>query len=235
MQFFRRIRYRFFYPAGLISLVLLPVLGYIYLDQKGAFHQEYIIEVTLWNPPDTPPDQFNENPEFNVSPASIRKFKTILLNGNQLEDEHKLQQAQKEIHQLMINKDTISGIHLIYGPKATYGTMISGLNICLEEQTIVNWPNVGWSIYSNNLWVFYRDVDYSQLFTCGTEYEAYTDLKEKNNYQVFTDLIKEEICKSISSLKQAKSFWPAGILYIIMVSLTARKAVRRLRNQPFNH
>jgi hypothetical protein len=227
MQFFRRKRYRFFYPAGLISLVLLPLLGYFYLDQKGAFRQEYNIEVNFWNP-----EQFKDIPEFNVSPESVRNFRTILLNGNKLEDELKLQQAQKEIHQLMINKDTLNGIHLLYGPKATYGTMISGLNICLKEQTKVNWPNVGWSSYGNNLWVFYLDIDYSQFFTCGTEYNVYSGLKEKNKNQVFIDLIYQELRKFISSLKQAKSFWPAGILYIIMVSLTARKVVRQFRNYP---
>ncbi len=170
-------------------------------------------------------------PEFNVSPATIRNFKTITLTGNKVEDEHNLKVAQDEIHQLMVDKDTLIGIHLIYGPKAKYATMISGLNICLEEQTKVNWPNVGYSSYKNNLWVFYRDIDYSLFFTCGTVSEGYSGIKAKSSYQTFIDLAHSELKQIISSFISAKSFWPAGILYIIMVSLTARKVVRQFRNQ----
>ena len=220
MQFFRRKRYRFFYPAGLISLVLLPLLGYYYIYSKPAFEQKYVIEINTLSP-----QLIKNNPKIFPDPAKLRQYKPILLTGNDIEDAIKLRQFQLEIRNMISNKDTIKGAQIIYGSKAKYNSFVESINICYKENASY------WAPLNNNFYVIYRNPtkqNYLQSF-CGTsEIQAYYDRLMRNEEERLHRILHPVPQKSIIDI--AKSFWPAGILYIIMVSLTARKVVRQFRN-----
>lgn len=221
MQFFQRKRYRFFYPAGLISLVLLPALSYVYFYYKPIVEQKYSIELNTYSP-----DQTKDHPDLFPDPIIIRNYFKIYLTGEKRHDSLNLIYAQLVVRQILSKKDTVNGVQIIYGPKAKYASFIETLNICLKENARSYTP------YKDSFLILYYELNpnYQKALlssVCGTpEVQAYYDrlFREANEakYKQTHPDTKNLL------LKSSKHFWPAGILYLIMVALTIQKVAARI-------
>ncbi|MFC5269137.1 hypothetical protein [Adhaeribacter terreus] len=120
MQFFRRKRYRFFYPAGLISLVLLPLLGYIYFYRKDSFQKQNAFDLRL-------------KVCYDVYPDSI-KFATIDFGKDKIENKRILAEAQSNLRQFNIERVKTTGVNLNLNDGANYQDLINVLDVCHSEK-----------------------------------------------------------------------------------------------------
>jgi hypothetical protein len=222
LQVFHPKRYRFFYPAGLISLVLLPLLGCIYLYSKPVIEQQYVMEVNTISP-----ESQKRYPDRFPDPLELRQYQKIFLSGNKTGDSIKLLEVQGAIHSILTKKDTVNGIQIVFGPKAKYFSLVQSLNICLMEEAKT------WTIHKNNFLVLYRNPTKQVNFRsfCGTpEIQRYYDrlFREEKELQYK----KLHPAPAISLAAIIKTFWPSSVLLLIMVSLNIKKVRHLLREQP---
>lgn len=122
-------RKRIYYSAGLISIILLPVLCLINIKNNDAFKNRYSINFQNWDG--------QENSEFfknNIAFLKTKKFTTVIITGNNNSDSIKLQEAQKNIKALVKSKDSVGGIKFHFGQKSQYWTYIRVLDIINIEQ-----------------------------------------------------------------------------------------------------
>lgn len=208
MQVFRRKGYRFIYPAGLISLALLPLLGYLYLERNGFLKPKAVLQIVMgFNCYDPRPT------------ASLRHFKTITIGDDKDETGKILAENQKLIRDLISRKDRLNGFRFIFHKEAKYSSLVYILNICLLE---------GASYYYDNesIWVAYSTVN-SLVMKNNKLVDYY--LIEENPTVSFSETIRKELTEFSGSVNAAKSYWLAGILYLIMVGLTVQKVGKQLR------
>lgn len=135
---------RLYYPAGLISLVLLPALCIGYLFLNHVFDKFVVFEVNWWNPQEYGqyvPDNFvkEANPD--------KHFYDVNLTGDNQADKVKLKHAQKAIHELVQSQDTSTIVHFHFSKTARYWTFVEALDICQIEKAMFYIP------YKNDLWV----------------------------------------------------------------------------------
>ena len=222
MPFFRRKSYRFFYPAGLISLALLPLLSIFYLRFKVALQQQYVIPYLYSNDDSRPPEQ-------------LRNYITVEIGKNPGENNDLLSEAQSKIRQLSLDKDKINGIQFIFRKESKYNDLIQILNICLKE-------NVNFIPEREHLWVLFTGLPLADSPTF--EELIFYNWSEKDVVipdPIFSFLrvelltswraLKFQFQEFVTQLQHVKPFWPIGILYLIMVALTARKVVNQLQYQ----
>ena len=182
---------RLYYPAGLISLVLLPALciGYLFLNHK--FDQYVTLEVNWWNPQKT--QNFPDN--FSKENHPYKHYQDINLTGDNQADKLKMEQAQKAIHELMQSQDNANIVHFHFSKTARYWTFVEALDICQIEKAMFYIP------YKNDLWVLNlepapttKEEEQRRGFRCGTDAFTYP----AKNYG-FANLEKEE--------KQTEEMW----------------------------
>ncbi|WP_123921929.1 hypothetical protein [Flavobacterium sp. LM4] len=122
-------RKRIYYSAGLISIILLPILCLIHIKNSKPFRNSYSMSFQNWDG--------QENSEFfknNIAFLNTKKFTTVALTGNTISDSIKLEEAQKNIQVLVKSKDSVSGIKFHFGQKSQYWTYIRVLDIINIEQ-----------------------------------------------------------------------------------------------------
>lgn len=131
-----------YYSAGLISIILLPILCLLYLKSIDAFTQYGVINLQMWN-----------EKEDNIGTKGITKFflnskkyTIVSLSGDNKLDDIKLNIAQKNIRKLIFNNDTINGIKFHFEKKSEYWTFIRVLDILCEEKAEFYVP------YKNDIW-----------------------------------------------------------------------------------
>ena len=201
-------------------MVLLPVLGIFYFRYKAALQQQYVIPYSFNTKEGTPPEL-------------LRNYTTIEIGGNSEENKQLLSQAQKKIQKLTINKDKVNGVHFIFNKESKYSDLIQTLNICLLE-------NATHIAEKEHLWILYTDLP--NIKSTNDEKIILINLNEDDVVMPYTFPLRLELLTSgralkfqlkafITQLQQAKSFWPIGILYLIMVALTTQKVVRLVKNQ----
>jgi hypothetical protein len=96
-----------------------------------VFESEYAIELNMWTPEQTK-NWRKYGYDYDIHPN--RNFTNIYLTGNEKEDRTKLDFVQLQLRDLVKNKDTISGVHIVLGNNSKYWTLIETLNICLKEK-----------------------------------------------------------------------------------------------------
>ncbi len=224
MQVFRRKRYRLFYPAGLISLVGLPLLCVLYLYAKPVFEQQYVMEVNYFSLED-----HNRDPVYYPNPVTLRQYSAFHLSGKRLNDSIKLRNIRFTIRQLIADQDTLKGIQVTFGKKASYGSLAEAFNVCFGEG--LKSSALKWVGSKNNIWIYYRSpkapfmkVKPIPLPVCGGVF----------NFQEVDDGPTEPEPLLIAGLPFnlfIKTWWPSFILLLIMVYLNVKK-VNRLPRKP---
>ena len=111
---------RFYYPAGAISLILLPVICICYFRNHQAFKQLGIMKVLFWDP--VPGDHcMSFNPDAYYTSLDYTDFE---LTGNDRQDQMQLEAARMGVRNLVRSKDTLTGIHFHFDDRAAFWTLI---------------------------------------------------------------------------------------------------------------
>jgi len=96
-----------------------------------VFENSYVIEINSLTPKIAKNWRGPER-DFDIHPQ--RNYFDICLNGNEKEDKIKLDFVQLQMRDLLKSKDTILGIHIVFGNQSKYWTMVETFNICLKEK-----------------------------------------------------------------------------------------------------
>ena len=94
-----------YYTAGLISLIVLPILCIWNLDNNKALEKQYVLEL-LWQVNDRKDQQFDVHHSNN--------FTNIYLTNADNNNKIKLDSSRLEIRNLVATNDTIKGVHFIF-------------------------------------------------------------------------------------------------------------------------
>lgn len=208
-----RHRKRFFYPAGLISLILLPTLCIFYLYKHKAFEKSGVIEINWWT--EEWGKRSMEEYSYRIYPQ--RNFIDINITDNALENKIKFDFARLEIRKLIATQDTTIGVHFHFNEQSKYWAFIRAIDICKIEKANVFVPK------DNDLWIF-NFVPRPKLKTeemstimCGTGRMNYIYEKSPEEFA------KERQDRINYATGLAKQFWLAGILFTIMTILAIKK------------
>lgn len=121
------------YIPGMFSIVLLPLLGYIYFQSNGYFTQLTALDFVA--------EGFEEMKEWceemNVIDCGKeydkRIYKEISLNGNKEESQKAFQYIDNFVNKVIQTEDTINGLKVHFEKNATYNEFIEVLNIFSER------------------------------------------------------------------------------------------------------
>jgi hypothetical protein len=103
---------KIYYSPGLISIIMLPVLCIIYLNNINALTHYGAIDLFLWNGKDFK----EETTKF----LNSKTFTVVNITGNLESDISKLKIAQKNVKKIISTKDSIKGIKFHFEKKAQY-------------------------------------------------------------------------------------------------------------------
>lgn len=133
------------FPAGLISLILLPILCLVYLYKHKAFVNYRITDVAFYNPASV--NHLSKESRFKPY-LPHRQFQLIELTGNDDEDKISLDFAQVLLRRYRQQKDTLHAIHIHFGPKSHYWSLVRAIDICHIEEIDIFMP------YQNNFYAY---------------------------------------------------------------------------------
>jgi hypothetical protein len=139
-------RRKIYYIPGLISLTLLFFICYFYLNKHIV--DERVIRVNSM----IPYNKSSNNHSFDTSIFSKypykRNFHDIIFTGKK-DDIVKLEYYRIRMKEIYSNKDTVNGIHLIFGDSSKYELLVKVLDYsAIDSITFL-------SFYTNNIWGFY--------------------------------------------------------------------------------
>ncbi|HHT9079622.1 TPA: hypothetical protein ACT5CJ_002412 [Flavobacterium psychrophilum] len=180
---------KIYYSAGLISIILLPLLCILNLKNNDAFIQYGSIDLYTW-----------DGKEDSILTKGIseylnsKKYTTVTLTGKTNSDEIKLNIAQKNIRKLILSKDSINGIRFHFNKKSEYWAFVKVLDILQVEKAKFYVP------YKDDIWFANprnpkRNKNHKKikLFVCGTNQNIiYIDESEsKIKWQEITEIVKK--------------------------------------------
>ncbi|MES2286843.1 MAG: hypothetical protein V4547_14230 [Bacteroidota bacterium] len=113
-----------YYTAGLISLIMLPILCIWNLDNNKAFEKQHVLELLWWS-------KDRKDQQFDVHPS--RKFDDTYLTSDNNSNKIKLDASQLKIRKLIATNDTINGVHFIFDNNSKYWTLVKVIDICNVE------------------------------------------------------------------------------------------------------
>jgi hypothetical protein len=154
------------------------------VQKTKVFEREYAIELNMWAP-DMSDSWIRGGYDYYIHPQ--RNYINIDLTGNEKEDRTKLDFVQLQMRDLLKNKDTIAGIHLVLGNQSKYWALIETLNICLKEKakTYVLVGNEFWFFNYYPKPVIIKEVVISPIFSCRTVNINYLEnIEEQETPQV---------------------------------------------------
>lgn len=189
-------RLRLWYPAGAISLILLPVFCLLYFKHRVFFEKPHAMRVYCMAKPAS---------SYFV-PLKRQDFE-ITLDGNDREAKTKLDFARLFIKQMVSEQDTVNGIRFKFTEKAKYWMFVRALDICKVENAppFVTLENDVRAYY----WVREKSTPFIPLFgNCMVD-----DRPEKWLAQERDEVRRRSYRDYLYSL------WPAGLLFILMALL----------------
>jgi uncharacterized protein YktA (UPF0223 family) len=197
---------KFYYSAGLISIILLPICCILYLKSIDAFTHYGSIDLYAWNGKDFK----KETIQF----LNSKKFKIINLTGDSVSDKKKLNIAQKEIKKIISTKDSIRGIKFHFEKKSEYWSYVRVIEILEIENAKVYLP------YKNDIWFANPREPKKKIktFVCGTRYST-----------IYIDKTESKI-KWQEIIEVLKKYYLPIIAYILMVFFTFKRIINEKKD-----
>ncbi|MDP4208272.1 MAG: hypothetical protein Q8928_05605 [Bacteroidota bacterium] len=234
-------RPRIYYASGMISLLLIPLFGYYFINKQISHNTEQrCIEIVMCRK-DT-----SCNVCFKCIPPK-RIYKKINITGDLLIDQKKLVSIDSIANTLFIDGDTVNGLEINFSDHSKYESLIKILDICkIRHIPIYMLKDYQfWMCFSyTDLWIGDKNYktkiigqDKRLLVTENYDYEI--QIKRKPGYFV-DDVIK--VNNSISeTMQRNRNIYDfiyqrkllTGLLifvYILMIIFTIRKLKKNLLN-----
>lgn len=205
---------KLFFPSGLISLVLLPIICLISIYQNNGFKNEKILSLNFWNL--NMSDQYKQS--FN-SYIQRKKYEHYFLTSNEQKNSVIFNLAEKSIKKLVNTRDTIHGIHFSIDDNAEFKTFIDVINKCKVENVKVYIPN------DNDIWVMnpmLKETKKEELHYCNPNSGNSTVIDKVSAQKVKT--VRNYI-NEISTM-----FWLSIFFFFILISLNVRKNLMILKS-----
>ena len=188
-----------YYPAGLISLIFLPLFCITYFHKHHAFEELRVLEVVSGNR-----NALKDAYIGRLHPE--RNFVDINLTADDESNRIKLAFAELEINQIIKNLDTLKGIHFHFNSDLKYKTLVKVFSLCSDVEEI------SYSSYEDEIWIYhvpllYPPDDLILPFQCGTSNFRIINLPEnETNY-----------------LGAAKKLFLPGLLFMAMIVFATKR------------
>lgn len=144
---------KMFYPIGIISLALFPILGLQKLAEEYTIRtaRPHCIELNF-----APSKIAARYKEFGVENIKkMRRYKTFKLTKDSSINHSILNNARLLLNKIKKDKDTYHGVHIVFKNTTRYGDFIKAVNYCFEKFPATFAP------CDNNIWAMYDKVDTS--------------------------------------------------------------------------
>ena len=151
-------------------------------------------------------------------------FNASDLQGSKFHNANKLDSFDNRLQVLICQKDTLNGLHLVFGDGFTYGSFIKALNICYKDSF------ASFMVYENQLWYLFKNKD-AQL-----KERIKTRRKERSLSEHINNENKEIALNKSSLIEKYKGLikiWPALIVFGFLGFLSFR-SIRNKYSGP-NH
>jgi hypothetical protein len=210
-------RKRFYYSAGMISLLVLPILMGLYLQNNKLFKKQHALEIVWWK---NHWGEFEIKPDFDKRPD--RNYLEFHLTTDDKENKIKLDYSQLEVRKLIAKNDTLNGVHFAFDDDANYWTFIRALDICKRENAKT------YIIVDNDIWLFncapkpVVKETVLPLMHCGTG--------PMNCCPIYNELATDDD-NEISIVDSIKPYWLSIALFIMLLFLGVKKNVEIIRSQ----
>lgn len=126
----------------MLSLLVLPVLFFMYVQEWNRARIKHAITVYMVNPGWT-----RLNPDIATTPPK-RNYTEILISGNLQDDHTKLDFAQIRIREIVAAKDSVSGLHFHFTDSAAYGSFVKAIDFLQVEGAKTYYT------YDRDIWFF---------------------------------------------------------------------------------
>ncbi len=190
----------FIFPSGIISLLLLPILGIWQLNEFHVFDKFGLVEANYYFDNEPTCINLKSHPEIN--------YTIFHFTGNKSTDRKNLNLAQLEIRRLTKSKSLKNGICFHFGDSSKLWALVKAFELCKLEKA-ENYIGEG-----NKIWVFNKKQeppmanDYYKI--CGAiDSIRFLQNENETQFNYYKNLI---LLFSIPS-----------ILYLILVVLTFHK------------
>ena len=203
---------KIYYSAGLISIILLPIICILHLKSIDAFTHYGVINFQMW-----------DGKEENIGTKGIseflnsKKYTIVTLTGNNNSDKTKLDIAEKNVRKLILSNDSVSGIKFHFGEKSEYWTFIRVLDILANEKAKFYVP------YKDDIWFtnpkirkINKNLKHIKLVYCGY----------RPNYINESESIKWDEIKEIVS-----KYYLSIIAYLLMLVFTIKRIYKLRRTE----
>ncbi|RZK50567.1 MAG: hypothetical protein EOO87_19170 [Pedobacter sp.] len=201
-----RLKIKIFYPAGFVSIILLPIFCIWNLNLTGRFDKVGAIDVGYF--------YHNEAEEYSSKKflekiKSARIYNEIVFNGNEINDRAILKRAEIKVATIVNSRDTINGVLFKLTDKVKYQSFVSAIDISQykEIQSIID---------GDNIWIFYTkpaEVKSHDYFFCGTNEISRKIEMNSEKTEAFQQFLQEK----------TRSFLLLTILFLLMCLFAFRK------------
>jgi hypothetical protein len=211
---------RIYYVPGVISLILLPVLCYLYLKPYLG-KDERVLEIVFMEKYKFS-DNYNQWPHYDTSTLSKapyrRTYDTFFLNG--FRDDVKLESFRVLVRNMVTKKDTIKGVHIEMLDASKYGSFVKAINI-FKQETLRSF-----AAFENQVWGLYIPYDKETLERIKKR-KAESDIL--NNAMMMEKCMKE--ASFLVRIKGVWKVWPLfiGILIITVFSIFKKRKINKFR------
>src|SRR5690554_1568893 len=182
------------YIPGMFSIILLPLLGYIYFQSNGYFKQFGAFDISYIDL------EFLQEYDDLYDDLEIhrRSYTEVTFNGNIEESKKTLQYVDDFTDKIIETKDTINGLKIHLGNQATYNEFIQLLDVLWEK------PREDiWFFDNNTIMLAGKDweptppeyEDFTFIEICSGAYFT-EEAEPKFNFQQIFDNLKTQFLQS---------------------------------------
>lgn len=194
------------YIPGIISIILLPILGIWYMNKHNYFQQFGALDIAY---PDIEEDEEFEQYIREDFTFDYRNYTEITLDGNKEESKKKFQYVDNFTNKIIETKDTINGLKIHLGNQATYNEFIQLLNVLWEKPREIIWTiDNDTFILAGKDWSEYPIASADDFLICGGAF--FTEEEPKSTFQQIWKNLKTQF-------SQNKIIYSAYIVFVLIV------------------
>jgi hypothetical protein len=143
-------RKRKYYIPGILTLLFLPIMCYIYLSNYGKDERVRVVIICEKYDSTMHGNSYKWDTTFLSKPGNKRIYSDIVLDADENVNNQNLQIFENKLCELKSNNDTINGIHIIFEKGMKYKFFINAIDVCYKCDSFP-----AFAIYDNNLWAIY--------------------------------------------------------------------------------
>lgn len=146
-----RNRRKLFFPVGLISLALLPMVGFQKLAELILERntRPNCIELNF-----IPTRGYGFDKKYSIENIKKkRQYKTFYLTSDTNTNAEILNRARLLLNKIKKKKDLRNGVHIAFNNSTKYRDYIKAIDFCLEK-----FPAI-FAIHNNDIWAMYEKID----------------------------------------------------------------------------